>query len=154
MSTGNRDLCLCVLNSSLRRRQNVIHRCIDIATFHDFMFLRGFLEVVAHASKQEALRSSLRFCSGPALCDMLCGRLRLWQGVARAVERALGMMRSYFGQEPNPLCTRSTHMSCGNLHRVRHDPCTWQDIVDPAFSPLAMRTDGVAAPSNITTRLK
>ena len=70
----------------------------------------GFLDVLAHASKQKALRSSHRLCSGHALCDMLFGRLYLWQGATRAAKRALGMMISYFGQEPNPLSTYSTHI--------------------------------------------
>ena len=82
------------------------------------------LDVLAHASKQKALRSSHRLCSGPALCDMLCGRLSLWQGVTRAVERALTLIRS-------PIhCARIQRMSCGNLHLARDDPCTWQDLVD------------------------
>ena len=67
-----------------------------------------------HTGSAQGLRSVT--CSA---ADCAYGR-----GVTRAVERALGMTISYFGQEPNPLSTRSTHVLWDFA------PCTrWQSYM-------------------------
>ena len=45
-------------------------------------------------------------------------------------------------------------MSCRNLLCARDDNRAWHNIVDPAFSPHAMRTCGVAIPSSTTAILQ
>ena len=105
------------------------------------------------ASKQEALRSSHQLCSGPELCDMLCGRLCLWRGVTRAGARALGMTISYFGQEPNRLCTHSTHVLWEFALCTRWQSYMARQELETQLSACLPWGD-LAAPSSMSARLQ
>ena len=75
-----------------------------------------------------------------------------WQVVTRVA--ALPRKDDTLLRSGAPSTVHIQHMSCGNLHRARDDSCTWHNIVDPAFSPHAMRTYGIAIPSSMTARLQ
>ena len=81
----------CLNDQPLLLRYALLSLCPEFLALVALQFIGwGFsvLDVLTHANgKQEPLRSSLRLCSGPGLCDMLCGRLCLWQGVTRAAAR-------------------------------------------------------------------